>query len=159
MEYDDRTLQSFSTSFAKSAPGSSGPDERLYEMLLETKLNQERMAELMREREEALRQQETDRLANRDLLNSLRESDSQKEIKQTQRVVSVEAQIAILRQRLDAFDRGTLPKSLDLIKPLPTSEDNPISKIFEVLFFLKPVKLLKLLLNKPDVVKWNILPR
>ncbi len=159
MEYDDFTLQSFSTSFAKSTSGTSAPDERLYEMLLETKIKQEQMAALIKEREEALRQQDLDRLANRDLLNSLRESDSQKEKKQTQRVVSVEAQIALLRQRLDAFDKGTLPQSLDLIKPLPSPDDNPISKIFEVIFFLKPIKLLKLLMNKPDVVKWNTLPR
>ena len=71
------------------------------------------MTELIKERDEALRQQDIDRAANRDLLNTLRGSDSKKEIKQTQRVVSVEAQIALLRQRLDAFDpRGTMSHRL-----------------------------------------------
>lgn len=60
---------------------------------------------------------------------------------------------------MDAFDAATLGDSVQLIRPLPTSEDNPITKIFEVLFFLKPVKLLKLLQKNPDVVKWGALPR
>jgi hypothetical protein len=48
---------------------------------------------------------------------------------------------------------------MELIKPLPTVESNPITKIFEVVFFLKPIKLLKLLEKNPQVVKWATLPR
>jgi uncharacterized protein YjbI with pentapeptide repeats len=162
MEYDNTTLQSFSTSYARSVTGLEGSgqaDERLYEMLLETKLKQEEMAALLREREAALRQQEEDRSANRDLLSSLRAADSQKEIKQSQRVLSVEEKIMQLGRRLDAFDRSTLGTSMEKIKAPLTTEDNPITKIFEVLFFLKPLKLLRLLQKNPDVVKWSKLPR
>jgi hypothetical protein len=161
MEYDNSTLQSFSTSFAKTsgAGNTAGRDERLYEMLLETKMKAEQMAALMKEREEALRQQENDRSANRDLLNTLRQADSQKEMQQTQRVASVEEKLAALSQRLDAYDQATLGQSMELIKPLPTVESNPITKIFEVVFFLKPIKLLKLLEKNPQVVKWATLPR
>ena len=117
------------------------------------------MAALIKERDEAMRQAETDRLNNRDLLNTLMASDSKKDIKHAQRVMSVEAQITLLNRRLDAIDKSTLPQSLEMIKPLPASDDNPIAKIFEVLFFLKPIKLLKLLLNRPDAVQWHTLPR
>jgi hypothetical protein len=160
MEYDHSTLQSFSTSFAKSSDSSApGRDEHLYEILLETKLKAEQTAAALKEREEALRQQENDRQANRDLLNTLRQADSQKEVAQTQRVTSVEGKLAALAQRLDAYDRSTLGQSMELIRPLPTADSSPVTKIFEVVFFLKPIKLLKLLEKNPQVVKWATLPR
>lgn len=163
MDYDEATLQSFSTSYAKTATGGAGgnsaANERLYEMLLETKMKQAEMAQLLKEKEDAMRQQELDRQTNRDLLNSLRETGSQKEKQQSQRVATVEEKIAQLKQRLDAYDSTTLGRSMELIRPLPTVESNPITKIFEAVFFVKPMKLLKLLQKNPQVVKWASLPR
>ena len=128
-------------------------------MLLERKLTQERVEALLKEQEDALRQQEIDRLANRNLLNSLYAQESSKQVQQNKRVATVEEEINQLKQRMSAFDKGTLGQSMDLIVPPFSTDTNPITLIFEVLFFLKPIKLLKLLQARPDVVKWSQLPR
>ena len=70
----------------------------------------------------------------------------------------VETQLEELKLHLCAYDKSTLDQSMTQFKP-PTSEDSALSKIFEVLFFQKPMKLLKLLMKNADVTKWCQLPR
>jgi hypothetical protein len=162
MDYDNETLQSFSTSFARTANSGNGPSaasDRLYEMLLETKLKQAEMAALLKEKEAAERQQDLDRQNNRNLLDSLREAGSQKEQQTSQELAKLTEKLAQFSLRLDAYDPSTLSKSMDMIRPLPTVDSNPITKIFEAVFFVKPLKLLKLLQRNPQIVKWYNLPR
>lgn len=162
MEYDDFTLQSFSTSVAHARTESSlVPDERLYEMLVETKLKHERLTALLQEKEDAARVDRQNRDANRELLHNLLEADSERQVVQNERMSTVEAELLELKQHLRAYDRDTLKESLCLIKPPAATDehDNATKKIFEVLFFNKPMKLLKMLERRKDVVKWNELPR
>jgi hypothetical protein len=165
MEYDDVTLNSFSTSFAHTSTNgievgtNNGAKEGLYAMLVETKLQQERFEAALREKEEALKQQALDRASNRNLLNDLSNANSQKEQQQTKRVLDAEEKLAMLGKRMDAYEKSTLGQSITSISKPFVSDLNPLTKVLEILFFLKPMKLLGLLQKNPDVVKWCALPR
>jgi hypothetical protein len=108
MDYDNKTLQSFSSSFAKIASAGNGPSaasDRLYDMLLRTKLNHEKMAALVKEKEA---EQDMVRQDNRNLLDSLREAGSQKEQQTSQELAKLTEKLALFSLREDACGPSTL---------------------------------------------------